>query len=176
MALFLRRPGQVAARRVGSFCADPAVPLQPSALLPGVRDRFVRLVPALQPSFEPRGRGIVNLPVLFGAGQPGSLGHPSFDLAGHAVGLEASASWVWRFGDGSVLATARPGGGWPQTDVGHAFARQGRYPVTVTTTWSGRFWVDGAGPFAVVGPAVTQSAGLDVPVVEARAVLTGPPR
>ncbi len=174
LAVYLRRPGWPVARRVGSFCADPAVPLQPSALLPGVRDRFLRLVPALRPSFEPRGRGIVNLPVLFGAGQAGSLGRPSFGLAGHSIELEAAASWLWAFGDGATLATRSPGGGWPLTDVGHAFGRAGQFPVRVTTTWSGQFWVDGAGPFAVSGPAVTQTAVLDVPVAEARALLTGP--
>jgi len=174
MALFLRRPPASVFRRVGTFCADPGVPLQPGALLPGVRDRFVRLLPGLRPSFQPVGRGVVNLPVVFATGQVGSIGRPRFVLAGRRVELEAAATWRWRFGDGVELVTRRPGGAWPDTDVAHAYGRPGRFPVVVTATWAGRFWVDGAGPFTVTGAPVTQQVMVDVPVVEARAVLTAP--
>src|SRR5690349_10891138 len=45
VALWLQRPGQPAPVEVGTFCDDPTVALQPAMLVPGVRDRFVHLVP-----------------------------------------------------------------------------------------------------------------------------------
>jgi hypothetical protein len=173
LALLLQRPGEPVATRVGTFCLAPGVPLQPGALVPGVRDRFVRLVPPLRPSFQPRGFGIVNVPVLLAAGQPGDIGRPVFTLAGHRVALTATASWVWRYGDGSRLATSRPGGAWPDVDVAHAYGRDGRYVTMVTTTWQGQFWVDGAGPFVIDGDPVTQDAQIVVPVRAAVAQLLG---
>jgi hypothetical protein len=173
LALLLQRPGEPVATRVGTFCLAPGVPLQPDALVPGVRDRFVRLVPPLRPSFQPRGFGIVNVPVVLAAGQPADIGRPVFGLAGHRVVLSATASWRWRYGDGSQLVTRRPGGAWPDVDVAHAYGREGRFAVTVTTTWQGQFWVDGAGPFVVSGAPVTQAAQLVVPVRAAVAQLLG---
>jgi len=174
MALLLQRPGESVPRRVGTFCDDAGVALQPSGLLPGVRARFVALVPALRPDYQPRGLGIVNVPVLYAAGQSGSIGRPTFTLVGHQVVLAATETWRWEFGDGSSATTVRPGGPWPDVDVSHAYASSGRFLVRVTATWQGQFWVDGAGPFVVEGVPVTQSAALSVPVRPARAELWAP--
>jgi PKD domain len=171
MALYLQRPLDPTSRRVGTFCRDPALPLQPVGLLPGVMDRFSKLVPGLHPSFQPASRGLVNLPVVLATGQPPRLGRLRFDLAGHVIGLSATASWDWDLGDGTRRHTERPGGPWPDMDVTHAFASPGRYEVSVTTTWVGQFWVDGAGPFLVGGPILTQSGTMLVPIVQAAAVL-----
>src|SRR5262249_53737757 len=81
MALWLQRPGDAAPPPQGPVCLAPAMPLQPSQLVPGVRDQFARLVPLPRPSFQPRGRGLVGLPVLLASGQPTSIGRPVFDLA-----------------------------------------------------------------------------------------------
>jgi hypothetical protein len=159
--------------RVGTFCLAPGVPLQPTALVPGVRDRFVRLVPPLRPTFQPRAFGIVNVPVVFAAGQASSLGRPVFALAGHRIALTATAGWSWQFGDGGSTRTQRPGGAWPDVDVAHVYCAPGRFPVTVTTTWQGQFWVDGVGPFGVAGAPVRQTARLVVPVRSALAELMG---
>lgn len=150
------------------------MPLQPTALLPGVRDRFRRLVPLLRPSAEPPGGGLVNLPVVLASGQPSSIGRPRFVLAGRVVELAATTTWVWSFADGERLVTTRPGGRWPDMSVAHAFGRPGRYAVRVTSTWTAQFWVDGAGPFDVGGPPVTQVAVLPLLVRAAAAVLVTP--
>ena len=173
VALLLQRPGTAVAIRVGTFCYDGTVALQPAALVPGVRDRFVQLLPPLQASFQPRGVGIVNVPVLFAAGQAGSLGRPRFTLAGHVVDLAATASWTWSYGDGGSGWFAVPGGGWPDTAVAHRYSSPGTFTVAVTTTWQGQFWVDGTGPFAVAGAPVTQRVLLSVPVRAAHAELIG---
>lgn len=173
LALLLQRPGEPLAMRVGTFCLAPGVPLQPGALVPGVRDRFVRLVPALRPSYQPRGFGVVNVPVVLASGQPTGIGRPVFALAGHRVALVAAASWLWELGDGATVRTTRPGGAWPDVDVAHAYGRAGSFVVTVTTTWQGQFWVDGVGPFVVDGVPVTQTARVPVPVRAAHAQLLG---
>lgn len=173
MALWLQRPGEVVPTRVGAFCFDPAVPLQPTTLVPGVRDRFRRLVPRLTPSAQPPDGGLVNLPVVFATGQRSSLGRPRFVLAGRVVVLAATAAWTWRFGDGCELTTRDPGGPWPDLSVAHAFARRGRFAVRVVAQWQARFWVDGEGPFEVSGSPVSQTAVLRVLVRPATAVLVG---
>ena len=135
--------------------------------------KFVKYLPAMRPSFQPAGRGIVNIPVLFAAGQPETIGRPAFALGGFRVELEARASWRWDFGDGTSGVFTVPGGGWPDTSVAHTYLRQADCQVNVTATWVGQFWVDGAGPFEVTGPDITQTAPLTVPVKEAHAILIG---
>jgi PKD domain len=173
MQLFLERPTWAAFRMVGEFCQGLGDALTPVALIPGVRDQFVRFLPALAPSFEPRGRGIVNLPVLFATGQPQSIGRKAFPLGAYQIELEAQTTWHWDFGDWAAADFTRPGGSYPDTDVAHTYGRQQTCTVTVTATWAGRFWVDGAGPFEVTGAPITQRATMVVPIKEARAVLVG---
>jgi len=120
---------------------------------------------------QPRAFGIVNVPTVFASGQPDDIGRPVFALAGHRVALSAHATWRWQYGDGSGILTAQAGGQWPDIDVSHPYDRAGTYEVTVTTTWRGQFWVDGAGPFVVDGAPITQSARLAVPVRAAVAQL-----
>jgi hypothetical protein len=160
-------------RDVGTFCRGPGEALTPEQLIPGVRDQFVRFLPKLHPSFQPNGRGIVNLPVLFATGQPGSLGKHAFALGGFGIVLDAQTTWHWEFGDGSAADFTAPGGPYPDTSVEHTYQRQEVCRALVTATWHGEFWVDGAGPFEVTGPLITQTATLTVPVKEARAVLVG---
>jgi hypothetical protein len=171
--LRLRRPGEPIYQPVGTFCRGPGQALTPEALVPGVRDQFLKYLPTMHPSFQPAGRGIVNIPVLFATGQPATIGRPAFALGGFRVELEAHASWRWDFGDGTSGVFTVPGGGWPDTSVAHTYLAQADCQVRVTATWVGQFWVDGAGPFEVTGPDITQAAPLLVPVKEARAVLVG---
>jgi hypothetical protein len=175
VAIWRQRPGEAAAVEVGTFCFEPGVALQPDLLVPGVRERFVRLVPALRPSAQPPGGSLVNLPVDLTSGQPRTIGRPRFVLAGRLVELEADAGWEWDLGDGRRLVTRSPGGRWPDLSVAHAYEEPGRYVARVTTTWQGRFWVDGTGPYVVSGPAVTQQAVLVIAVRSAGAVLVAPP-
>jgi len=173
MQLFLQRPGWPGFRLVGGFCLGPGQLLTPVGLDPGVRAQFLTYLPALAPSFQPRGRGIVNLPVVFATGQPSSLGLKAFPLGGHRILLDATATWHWAYGDGAVQDTSSPGSGYPDLSVSHTYTQPGSAMVTVTTTWAGQYWVDGSGPFAVAGPALTQSATVAVAVREALAVLVG---
>ena len=173
MQLFLLRPTWVGYQLVGGFCAGPGLALAPVQLEPGIRAQFVTYLPALSPSFEPRGAGIVNLPSLFSAGQPPSIGRRSFALGGHQIDVQAGTVWHWNFGDGSAGDFTDPGGPYPDTAVTHSYGWPQTFQVRVTATWTAQFWVDGVGPFAVAGPPITQSASLTLTVQQARAVLVG---
>jgi hypothetical protein len=171
MLLSLQRDTWPTFRPVGTFCRGAGEALTPVALIPGVRDQFVKDLPRLRPSFQPNGRGIVNLPVLFATNEPTGLGRHTFALGSYQVELDAQATWHWDFGDGAAGDFTVPGGGYPDEGVAHTYAQQQTATARVTTTWVGQFWVDGAGPFEVTGPAVTQAAALTVPIKEAAAVL-----
>ena len=167
-----RRPGETDFVYVGSTCIQPGSPLTVAELTPRVRDQFLDLLPPQDPSMQPAAGALVNVPALFAAGQPGSIGRDTFDLAGFAVVLTARARWTWDFGDGSRRTYDRPGGPYPNDDVSHTYLTTADREVVVTTTWDGEFTVDGLGPFPVAGPPVTQvSPPLDVVVRGARSEL-----
>lgn len=171
MVILLLRPPSVTWDVVGSMCVSGA-PLTVDDVARQLADVVVRRVPPLEPTFQPRGGTLVNLPALFASGQPARLATRTFDLVGFVVVLDARASWRWQFGDGATLETDQPGGAWPDRSVSHAYAGPGVFDVRVSSRWLGWFTVDGLGPFPVNGPAVVQSAGPVALVVhEARAVL-----
>jgi len=165
------RPGDPGFRPVASVCMGPRTPLTPAAAAPAVRDAFIELLPPPGPSFQPAAGGLVQLPTLFAAGQPGAIGPVSLDLGPYAIELEATATWMWDFGDGVEQRFTVPGGAWPDTSVSHTYRSPGGREVTVTTAWTGAYLLDGLGPFPITGPPVTQQATLAVPVREARSQL-----
>jgi hypothetical protein len=151
-----RRPGEVGFAYVGSTCITPGAPLTVDAITPLVRDHFLDLLPPQEPSFQPAAGALVNVPAIFAAGQPSSIGRETFDLAGFAVEVTAGARWTWDFGDGARSTYERPGGPYPNLDVTHTYATSEDRVVVVTTTWDGTFLVDGLGPFVIGGQPVTQ--------------------
>jgi len=173
MAIWLERPPDPVFRRVGSFCHQPGEALTPEQFVPGVRDQFIKLLPGLGLTYQPRGRGLVNLPTLFDTHQPPDLGRPRFVLGGHPIVLTATARWTFDFGDGAVGDFDRPGGSYPDVDIAHPYRQPGTFTVTVITTWTGQFTVDGLGPFPVTGPDIVQRQTVALPVKEARATLVG---
>jgi hypothetical protein len=165
------QPGDWGFRPVASVCMGPRTPLTPAAAAPAVRDAFIELLPPPGPSFQPAAGGLVQVPTLFAAGQPGAIGPVALDLGPYPIELEAKATWTWDFGDGVEQRFTLPGGGWPDTSVSHTYRSRGGRQVTVTTAWTGTYRLDGLGPFPVTGPPVTQRAALTVPVREARSQL-----
>ncbi len=151
-----RRPGETAFVWVGATCIAPGAPRTVDELIPRVRARFLDLLPVQQPTFQPAAGGLVNVPVVFAAGQPGTIGRDTFDLAGMSVVVTAEAQWAWDFGDGPRELFDRPGGAFPNMDVTHTYVTAEPRDVRLTTTWDGDFSVDGLGPFPLSGPPVTQ--------------------
>jgi hypothetical protein len=167
-----RREGNSDWVNVGSACFRPGAPRTVGEITPRVRDKFIDLLPKQHPSFQPAAGGLVNVPVVFAAGQAGDLDHPSFDLAGFRVTLDVKATWTWDFDDGAPQTFTKPGGAYPDTDVTHTYVTSQDRKVRVTTTWTGTFTVDDLGPFDITGAAVTQvSAPLALPIRQAPAEL-----
>src|SRR4051794_37805837 len=157
---------------VGSACFRPGAPRTGGEITPRVRDRFIDLLPKQHPTFQPKDGGLVNVPVVFAAGQVARLADPTFDLAGFSVRLNVKASWTWNFDDGTPETFTKPGGAYPNLDVSHTYVTSDDRRVTVTTTWDGTFTVDDLGPFDITGAAVTQvSAPMDVPIHQAKGQL-----
>jgi len=139
-----------------------------------VRERVVNLLPSADPSFQPADGGIVNLPTIFAAGEPEQIETEPFDVLGFSVTVTATAQWEWTFDEGVTQTFDVPGGVYPDDSVSYEYASTGERSVTVTTSWTAEFTVDGQGPFAVPGPAITKTAGpVTVPVREARSQLVG---
>jgi hypothetical protein len=139
-----------------------------------VRERVVNLLPDAAPSFQPRGGGIVNLPTLFASGEPETLTTQPFDVLGFSIMVTAHAHWVWTFEPGATETFHEPGGPYPEVSVSHTYTDAGTRRVVLTTYWEARFTVNGDGPFAVPGPAISKTAApLTVPVREARSELVG---
>jgi len=173
MAEMLRawfRPAGGPWREIGLVCVGVEGPVTVLDLGRQVRERLVTEVPPQRPSRQPAAGAVSQLPVVFDSGQPPQGVQDRLVLVGRAVVLDARPSWRWDFGDGAVLTTSDPGGAFPHLAVAHPYRAAGSYRVTLVTTWSATFEVDGLGPFPVADP-VTQRAVVVVPVGEGRAVL-----
>lgn len=55
-------------------------------------------------------------------------------------------SYHWDLGDGNTITTDNPGEPYPSTEISATYAQEGWYDITLTTTFSGQFSVDG-GPW-----------------------------
>jgi hypothetical protein len=139
-----------------------------------VRERVVNYLPDAAPSFQPAQGGLVNLPTIFAAGEPGSIRTEAFDILGFSVVVTAKARWEWRFDDGVTKPFTAPGGAYPNDDVSYTYPDAGDRDVSVTTYWRASFTIDGDGPFQVPGAEISKTAGpIAVPVREARSELVG---
>jgi len=139
-----------------------------------VRERVVNYLPDAAPSFQPRDGGLVNLPTIFAAGEPGSIRTEAFDVLGFEVVVEATARWEWTFDSDVTREFIEPGGAYPDQSVSWTYTSRGARDVSVTTYWNASFTVNGDGPYAVPGPEISKTSDpLVVPVREARAQLVG---
>lgn len=80
--------------------------------------------------------------------------------------------FTWTFGDGTPFTTNGPGHPYPEQDVAQAFTHLGKATIALTTTWSGRYRVDGSAQWRdVAGTATTTTTSQPFEVVERRSVL-----
>ncbi|MFD1946485.1 PKD domain-containing protein [Nocardioides aestuarii] len=70
----------------------------------------------------------------------------SVTLLGQQVEIEATPSgYTWDFGDGASRTTSSPGAAYPDLDVTHEYASEGRVSPSVATTYQGRYRINGGG-------------------------------
>jgi len=160
---------------VDTVCLGPGErPVSVADIGAAVRERVVNYLPDAAPSFQPVSGGLVNLPTIFAAGEPGSIRTEEFDVLGFRVVVTATARWEWTFDRGVTEAFTEPGGAYPDRSVSYTYAGSGPRTVSVTTYWEAEFTVDGDGPFAVPGGEISKTAApLDVPVRQAGSELVG---
>ena len=96
------------------------------------------------------------------------------DLFGYGVDVIATPTrYTWDFHDGSKhLSTDSPGTPYPAFDVFHVYTEPDTTTITLTTTWKGRYRVDGDNTWRdVVGTAETTSTSAEFEIVERRSHL-----
>lgn len=157
----------------GSVClGSGAQPASVADVGAAVRAEVVKYLPDARPTFQPADGGIVNLPTIFGAGEPRTITTEAFDVLGFTVVVTARARWEWSFDEAETKTFDDPGGSYPDMSVSHTYATPGTRRVTVTTFWRGKFTLNGDGPFVVPGPEISKtSAPIDVRVRESHAEL-----
>ena len=146
-----------------------------------------RLVP--HPSIgiaPPGGATLVNIETLFWVNTTATRSLGRVTLLGHRVELEATVDHVaWDFGDGSATTLTGPGRPYDPNDPcttpicdeywGHIYRRSGTTIVTATTTWIGRYRIDGGDWTRIRTPVAGPPSVLDITVREARAVIVRGP-
>jgi len=126
----------------------------------------------------PGARSFANLPTVFSSQRPApfvlNVDQPLIAT------ITATPHYRWEFGDGTTGPDS-PGRTYdpaispvdhPDAYVSHAYARPGRYQVTLTVTWNGTFTVPGPAQTFPLDPVVL-TATAPVVVAEAGGVLTG---
>lgn len=95
-------------------------------------------------------------------------------LIGSAVQIEVvPESFSWDFGDGSApLVTTDKGAPFPDQTLTHTFTKKGERTIVLTTSWRGRFRVEGGTWQPVLGRATTRHAAAPVELREIRSVLS----
>lgn len=129
--------------------------------------------PRIQPA---DGNGIVNADlIVYTDPAPQTL---TTTVLGTPVTVRATPStYTWDFGDGSTpLTTKDSGQPYPNHTLARPYTAAGDYQLTLTTTWSGTYRVNNAGPWLpVVGTATTTSTPQPTHITEVHTALVANP-
>lgn len=133
-------------------------------------DKILQSLPTLQIAYQPQGKVLPKLPVIFWSDIP-TFFNKDFLILGQRVSVNLKPKSLWSFGDGSVLITDKSGKPYPSKEITHSYSVPGTYAVLVKTIWEGSFTVDGV-TFPING-AIHQQSGVDVKVVGASTKFVG---
>jgi hypothetical protein len=153
----------------------------PRAPGPGEASAALRTVPLPQSRIKiqpPDGETLVNLATVF------STSAAAFDapvtLLGRNVVLHiVPAQFTWHHGDGTSQTTTQPGTPWAEGSdaaslIHHVYtARATDLAVSLDTTWTATWTLDGIDQGAVPGSVTRTGPPVSLDVLEARPVLTG---
>jgi PKD repeat protein len=136
---------------------------------------FRRLpLPAGKVNIEPDGR-----PVLINIETNVYVDAEPVVLRTRVVGVDVEvlatpSSFTWTFGDGGRLVTTDHGAPYPNMSTTHVYTQPGRWPVTLTTTYTGHYRladIPNSPRIPIIGTAAVTSPSVTLDVIEARAVL-----
>ena len=153
-----------------------------------VRQQIERLVP--RPGIgvaPPGGVTLVNIQTLLWIGTTATRDLGTVTLLGRRVDLQVTVTSVrWDFGDGAVDTTTSPGRPYDPADpcstalcpdyFGHTYTTTGPMTITATTTWTGRYRIDGGAWQTIATPVTGPPEQAGVTVKQTRAVLVPTPQ
>lgn len=143
---------------------------KPRESSPSLADRVLQSLPTLQVAYQPEGKVLPRVPVIFFTDLPTQF-NKDFKILGVVVRINVKPRSLWSFGDGSTLLTSKPGRPYPTTDITHSYSVPGTYLVSVATIWSGSFTV--AGITKEIPGVIRQVSAVDVKVVGASTKFVG---
>ena len=150
--------------------ARPSSKPIPGKTTPSLSDRILQSLPTLQVAYQPDGKVLTRVPVIFFTDLP-TFFNKTYKILGVPVRIDAHPSSIWDFGDGSKLITNKPGRPYPATDITHSYSVPGIYLVKVETIWTGTYTITGVTQ-PIIG-AIRQSTAVDVKVVGASTRFVG---
>ena len=95
-------------------------------------------------------------------------------LMGHPVTITATpVAYTWDWGDGTQETTTHPGAPYPNDTINHHYThRSPKTVITLTTTWSAEFSVDGGPTQPIAGHLTTTETSTPFQLVTINSVLT----
>ena len=133
-------------------------------------DKVLQSLPTLQVAYQPAGKILPRIPVIFFTDLP-TFFNKDYRILGQKVSVNVKPQSMWSFGDSSILVTNKAGKPYPSTEITHSYSVPGTYTVLVATIWSGDFTVDGV-TFPING-SIRQNTAVDVKVVGAGTKFVG---
>jgi hypothetical protein len=160
--------------------AAPAIPQITGAML---REQAEKLLPHPKIDTAPTGANtLINIETVLWIDTAADRTLGTVTLLGHHVGLRAHIDTVdWNFGDRQTDHTTDPGRAYTRADpcrtpqcpsyYGHTFRHTGRYTITATLIWTGRYQLDGGAWQTITQPVTAPSTAHPITVKQARGVL-----
>ena len=169
---FGRRPNDL--KLMGSVCTGRSKPATRREVEAHIKQKAIRYVPPLIPGIAPKNMTLQAVPISVWAGQSSNFSPAPMFLSGRKVYLNAHASWLWEWGDGTRQWSQRSGARYPRDGILHQYRKAGTYLIQVTTVWQAQFRIPEIGTFAASGQIVTQRRTLKMTVKRSKPVLTVP--
>lgn len=143
---------------------------KPRSSTKSLADKVLQSLPTLQVAYQPAGKVLPRIPVIFFTDLP-TFFNKDYRILGQKVSVNVKPQSMWSFGDGSILVTNKAGKPYPSTEITHSYSVPGTYTVVVATIWSGDFTVDGV--TVPINGAIRQYTAVDVKVVGAGTKFVG---
>ncbi len=105
-------------------------------------ERLTSLVPTGKMFHQPLGDPLVQVPTYFFTTTPTSF-RTVIVILNVLVTINLYPTFTWSFGDGASLTTIFPGAIYPLPGITHTYQRSGNLTLSLLTSWSGTWSVNG---------------------------------